>query len=228
MKTILTKKTKFTPFLLAVALMALVSMPLSALAFTQLTGTLGFGATGANVTNLQTFLASSASIYPQGLVTGYFGVLTQQAVKNFQASYGISQVGVVGPITMAKINSLIASGTALVGGVIGGADVNAPIIYSPMATPSATGAVISWSTSEPATAEVYYSTTPFQLTEALGSGEPSIVGGTDTGDTTALQTFQNISLQNLLPNTLYYYVIESTDASGNLQYVWPATFITHY
>lgn len=56
---------------------------------------------------LQQFLKDQASgIYPEGLVTGYFGNLTSLAVKRFQAVHGIPQTGFVGPLTRAKMNSL--------------------------------------------------------------------------------------------------------------------------
>ena len=58
---------------------------------------------------LQTFLKNQGvSIYPEGLITGNFGSLTKTAVIRFQAKYGISQTGYVGPITRAKINSILS------------------------------------------------------------------------------------------------------------------------
>src|SRR3989344_2638261 len=92
--------------LLLLASMILMVKPVNAATFVQLTGQLDYGQTSTNVTNLQVFLASSPTIYPQGLVTGYFGPLTKSAVMNFQSAYGISQVGRVGPQTLTKINSL--------------------------------------------------------------------------------------------------------------------------
>src|SRR3989338_789420 len=59
---------------------------------------------------LQEFLAKNSEIYPQGQITGYFGPLTDNAVKRFQAKYGIEKVGIVGPVTRAKINELIKDG----------------------------------------------------------------------------------------------------------------------
>ncbi len=70
------------------------------------TMTLKLGMSGSEVTALQTALKGDVSVYPEGLVTGYFGSLTQKAVKAFQAKYGIDQVGQVGPVTRAKLNSL--------------------------------------------------------------------------------------------------------------------------
>lgn len=37
---------------------------------------------------------------------GYFGSNTEMAVKRFQAKYGIKQTGYVGPLTLAKLNSI--------------------------------------------------------------------------------------------------------------------------
>ena len=53
---------------------------------------------------LQEFLKQSPDIYPEGLVTGYFGPLTEAAVKRFQAKNSIESIGVVGPKTRAKLN----------------------------------------------------------------------------------------------------------------------------
>lgn len=67
------------------------------------------GSRGDDVTELQNRLTAEG-VY-SGPITGYFGSLTSQGVKNFQKKYGISQVGVVGPQTRAKLNSGVAVGT---------------------------------------------------------------------------------------------------------------------
>ncbi|MFA5870842.1 MAG: peptidoglycan-binding protein [Candidatus Paceibacterota bacterium] len=59
------------------------------------------------VRNLQEFLKQFPDIYPEGLVTGYFGPLTENAVKRFQLKEFIDSVGIVGPITRAKLNELV-------------------------------------------------------------------------------------------------------------------------
>lgn len=65
--------------------------------------------TGGEVTKVQNFLQGShLSVAP----TGYYGDLTVAAVKSFQKEYGISQVGIIGPQTRAKINELSCSGVA--------------------------------------------------------------------------------------------------------------------
>ena len=41
------------------------------------------------------------------MTTGYFGSLTEKAVKKFQKKYGIEQVGIVGPKTRAQLHKLV-------------------------------------------------------------------------------------------------------------------------
>lgn len=196
--------------------------------FNLLTGQLDYGQTSTNVTNLQTFLASSPSIYPQGMVTGYFGPLTKSAVMNFQNAYGIAQVGRVGPQTLAKINDLISSGIALTGGIVYGNNTIAPTIYSVSVSPLSTSALVSWTTDENTTAKVYYSSTPFQMAEATSNfAKPVIIGGTTTPGTTIFQRSQNATMLNLQSHAMYYYMIEATDSDGNLSYTVPTTFTTN-
>lgn len=69
------------------------------------------GSQNADVTALQSYLALDPSIYPLGLVTGYFGAATLQAVELFQLKYqiaapGNSGYGLVGPKTRAELNML--------------------------------------------------------------------------------------------------------------------------
>jgi peptidoglycan hydrolase-like protein with peptidoglycan-binding domain len=68
-----------------------------------------------NVQQLQEFLISLPNIYPEKLVTGYFGSLTKQAVMRFQLKYkkdilepvGLSKpTGYVGQSTLNKLNQL--------------------------------------------------------------------------------------------------------------------------
>lgn len=69
------------------------------------------GSRGAQVSALQQFLAEDPSLYPEGLVTGYFGSASEAALKRFQVRYGIANTGdagygLVGPKTRAKLNSI--------------------------------------------------------------------------------------------------------------------------
>ena len=64
---------------------------------------------------LQTWLAKDKKVYPEGLVTGYFGFLTERAVIRFQEKYaseiltpqGFSKgTGIVDELTLKKLNEL--------------------------------------------------------------------------------------------------------------------------
>jgi len=70
------------------------------------TKTLVFGMEDAEVFNLQKVLSLDPAIYPEGEVTGYFGKMTEAAVKRFQRKYGIRTTGQVGPQTRAKLHEL--------------------------------------------------------------------------------------------------------------------------
>lgn len=69
--------------------------------------TLQRGSRGDAVTRLQEFLKTKTNSYPDGLVTGYFGVMTESAVKRFQTQYSIDPIGIVGPKTRAKLNEIL-------------------------------------------------------------------------------------------------------------------------
>lgn len=73
------------------------------------TSTLHIGMSGEEVSRLQEFLAQDREVYPEALVTGFFGPLTERAVMRFQAKNGIESLGVVGPITRARLNALMQS-----------------------------------------------------------------------------------------------------------------------
>ena len=77
---------------------------------------LSFGDRGEEVTKLQELLAKDSDVYPEGLVTGYFGSLTRAAINRFQekhadeilAPYDLTEgVGFVGPKTREKLNELL-------------------------------------------------------------------------------------------------------------------------
>ena len=68
-----------------------------------LTTSLYLGIRGESVRLLQVFLAQYKDVYPEGLTTGYFGLLTEAAVKRWQTKNGVEAVGIVGPKTRAKL-----------------------------------------------------------------------------------------------------------------------------
>ena len=166
----------------------------------QITQQLDLGASGADVTSLQTFLASDSTIYPSGIISGYFGSLTAAAVSRFQTANGLASVGRVGPQTLALINSQM-------GGTTGGPDLSAPIMTPENVTMTSNSANIIWTTSEPANDRIMYGTTwPFLYATA-----PSVSG-------TGLSATGNITITGLQSHTTYYYVRESIDSSGNVMW----------
>lgn len=69
------------------------------------------GMSGEDVTALQELLAADPDIYPEGIVSGFFGPLTTKAVRKFQQKNGLETVGNVGPKTRARLNALAGDAT---------------------------------------------------------------------------------------------------------------------
>jgi peptidoglycan hydrolase-like protein with peptidoglycan-binding domain len=78
----------------------LVSRNIITLTFT---GPLSLGSTNPDVTLLQELLTSLGFFH--GSITGFFGPVTVQAVKDYQLSRHITVAGFVGPITRAALNA---------------------------------------------------------------------------------------------------------------------------
>ena len=97
------------------------------------TKTLSRGARGDEVKELQKFLSQFPDVYPEKLITGYFGPRTEEAVRRLQAQTGIETVGIVGPRTQAKINELLSSGAGASGNIPLGL-LHAPGIQKKLAT----------------------------------------------------------------------------------------------
>lgn len=178
---------------------------------------LQLGMSGADVSDLQRFLATDTSVYPSGLVTGYFGPLTQAAVIKFQTKNGIDTAGRVGPITLAAINAQM--GLSTVG------DSNAPSIYGLTVGTSGSSASLNWSTNEGAVAVVYYSTSPISMKESSPTSMVEI-GGTSQLVHTDLRAVHGATITGLMPNTTYFYVVYAKDGSNNESITWPSTFRT--
>jgi len=67
-------------------------------------GFLRLGDKGDGVIILQTILAADPSIYPERLISGMFGPLTQKALKLYQKKHRLEQVGFVGPKTLRELD----------------------------------------------------------------------------------------------------------------------------
>jgi hypothetical protein len=200
---------------LSLALFATLTVPQKSEA--ALTSNMGIGSTGGDVTELQQFLATNWAIYPEAIVSGYFGGLTRSAVTQYQAAFDIDQVGVVGPTTRASINSIMSSGFGL--------DTKAPIVTNAAVQTSNNSATISWSTSEIARGQVFYDTSYISANEATGHAQLPYISGTLVSGTSGYS--QSITVSNLSNNTQYYYVTRSIDNSGNVTMSSVRTFKTN-
>ena len=198
-------------------------------AYAAITSSLDFGSRGSQVTELQTYLATNPDIYPSGLVTGYFGSLTQVGVQKFQVAQDIVSNGTpkttgygrVGPTTMARINSLMGSGstpTSL---------DKAPIFNNPLVQVTSTTVTLTWTTDEISKGQVYWDSTPLTSDEATGPRQLPYVSGTLALDSGGLQTNHTVTISNLQANTTYYYLIRGIDSDGNMSMTWPSTFRTN-
>ncbi|HEY4524987.1 MAG TPA: peptidoglycan-binding protein [Candidatus Paceibacterota bacterium] len=82
------------------------------------------GMEGADVSALQRFLTADRSVYPEGLITGYYGSLTVVAVQRWQAKNGIASSGApdttgfgqVGPRTAAAMSAACILGGPVASG----------------------------------------------------------------------------------------------------------------
>ena len=190
----------------------------------QLIKQLRRGMTGDDVKLLQEFLATDPDIYPEGLITGYFGPLTERAVKKLQKRMCLDQVGNVGPKTMWRINELLTEGAGASGKIPPGLliapgiqkklcatatttpDTIVPVISDVMATSTtASTTQIKWLTNELANSKVWYSTS----TPVVASAPTPAVSSS------AYVLNHSISLSDLTASTTYYYLVASTDKSEN-------------
>ncbi|MCF7835641.1 MAG: hypothetical protein K9M15_00775 [Candidatus Marinimicrobia bacterium] len=69
---------------------------------------------GGDVTRLQKYLAQDSSVYPESIISGYYGILTEVAVKKWQCKHDVvcsgtassMGYGVFGPSSRNKLNEL--------------------------------------------------------------------------------------------------------------------------
>ncbi len=230
MKNILRARTNLATIGTFTALFFVLSLGIGSVAAhaATITTQLDFGSQGQEVTDLQTYLSTNSNWYPSGLVTGYFGGLTQGGVQKFQTSEGIVSSGTpastgfgrVGPTTMAHLNAAMNPG-------------NQSTLYTvPVLSPvtiqrGSTSATFMWTTNEPTTGQIYWSANSVQSDEATGPHQTPYIGGTLATDANyAKSTEHSITVSNFQPNMTYHYVMRSIDASGDMSITLDNTFQT--
>lgn len=70
-------------------------------------GSLREGMTGEQVLLLQATLANDSSVYPEGLVTGYYGKLTRAAIERFQKRHNLDGNGTLNAKTLKELNKML-------------------------------------------------------------------------------------------------------------------------
>jgi peptidoglycan hydrolase-like protein with peptidoglycan-binding domain len=211
------------------------------------------GMTSEEVKILQEILATDPDIYPEGLITGMFGPLTEKAVKKFQQKFGIESVGNVGPKTLAKLNELLKEGTGNSGkvppGLLIAPGIAKKLGFNPAplpgqklppgiakkigntgsTTPDTMAPVLSAIT---ATSTASTTGTVSWTTNEISSGKLWFGTTTPVGTTTSPTMSQvgftlshSFSLTNLTASTTYYYVVSSADVAGNNATSTERTFV---
>lgn len=184
---------------------------------------------GTQVSELQRYLATNSNIYPENIITGYFGALTQSAVKRFQTAQNIVSSGTpsstgygrVGPQTMIRINSLISGSNPVVSNDISPTLSNSSVQYTN------TTATFTWNTDVPTTGQVYWSKNPLEFNEMTASKQLPYVSGTLAVDAGGLQTNHVVTVSNLEANTTYYFMMRAIDSNNNMSMIWPSSFRTN-
>ncbi len=91
---------------------------------------LKYGQSGSSVSELQDFLVDNGFLHTNP--TGFFGVLTLKAVKEYQISVDVPSTGYVGVLTRGKINSelneVVASSTTA---ELEETGTTTPVVYKP-------------------------------------------------------------------------------------------------
>ncbi len=205
---------------------------------------LRLGMSGDDVKLLQELLATDSDVYPECLVTGYFGPLTVLAVKRFQQKWGLDLVGNVGPKTLAKINELLQEGAGASGKVPPGLLI-APGIRkklgfipqplpgqllppgiakkfceyattTPDVIPPIISAISATSTTVTSTRIVWTTNEKADSKVWYGTSTPLLIStSTPMVSSTNLVLNHDLLLSNLNASTTYYYRVTSADASGN-------------
>jgi len=150
----------------------------------QLINQLRRGMTSEEVKRLQEILATDPDVYPEGLITGYFGRLTEKAVKKFQKKVCLEEVGLVGPKTLAKINELLTEGAGSSGKVPPGL-LRAPGVQKKFCTPITTTTTVPATTT---TTTIPATTTTTTIPATTTTTTTSTTTTTTTTSTTTTTT----------------------------------------
>ncbi len=71
---------------------------------------LKLGVTHNDVIKIQKLLASDPTIYPEGIITGYYGNMTHKAVINFQVRHNLAATGEIDTPTKTLLQNYLKKG----------------------------------------------------------------------------------------------------------------------
>jgi peptidoglycan hydrolase-like protein with peptidoglycan-binding domain len=187
-------------------------------------------ATNGEVSKLQQFLATDKTIYPEGLVTGYFGSLTEAAMKRWQAKNGIEAVGAVGPITREVIKRVTVAAIPAPASVSTAPTSTPPAPPPPPATPSL-GSIIPSPPSGQVTEALTITGSGLTATGNdvyFGSGVIKNLNSFNSGTMITFQIPSEAGTAKILPGTYSIHVSNSNGRSSSSTFVvssgtsWPS------
>ena len=120
---------------------------------------------------------------------------------------------------MARINELMGSGGQAYWDTV-------PVLSAVTVQKNRTTATFVWTTNEPTHGQVYYDVVPLRADEATGPNQMPYVSGSAALDEGSYQTHHSVTVQNLQPNSTYYYLVRAIDTARGMSMVWPSTFRT--
>ena len=223
---------KIIRFYLIAILFVTPVLALAQSAAPKLARSLSLGVQGNDVESLQEFLARDPKIYPESLVTGYFGFKTQTAVKRWQQKYGIEAIGIVGPKTIAKIKEIGQTATTESVQSVTTPDETVPAepataIPIPAAPADATPPTATLEIRPAAPTNVYIKFTPSE--EVIATYEYGLTikyGSTKEASNQYSSSAVGMFLENLTSSSAYQIRVKVTDMAGNTGYSKNYTFIT--
>jgi peptidoglycan hydrolase-like protein with peptidoglycan-binding domain len=213
------------------------------------------GVTGDDVKLLQEILATDPDVYPEGLITGYFGPMTKNAVKRFQKIAGLDQVGAVGSQTLSRLNQLLTEGAGKSGKVPPGLLIAPGIrkkvdlellkplpgqVLPPGIAKKIAGQLPGKDVTPPVISGVKITditTTSAKITWTTNEESDSKVWYSTTTPLVVTSTTpvvistssvlnHEILLSGLTSSTTYYFIVNSTDKAGNNEISEQKTFTT--
>lgn len=170
---------------------------------------LSMGSSGKDVSALQRLLSSDPTVYPEALITGFFGRLTHKAVQVLQERLGFDAVGNVGPKTRSFLNGLLTDRNPTL--LLAAAGTNIKVI-SLKAPTSLTASAVSSQSAQLGWYDTNTKEGGYQIERSLNSlTNFTVIATTNANAVSYLDT-------GLTASTTYYYRVRAFKVIGNVSY----------